>query len=126
MQWSRLAAVGAAGTYAAVAVARPWGLHLVPPCPLRTITGLDCPLCGATRATRALVLHGDLAAAIDLNALYVLALPLVALAAVAWWWGRPPPRWLAHRRAPTVIAAVAVAFAVVRNLPVAPFRYLGT
>jgi hypothetical protein len=119
-----LATVG--GAYAALAIVQPNGLHVVPPCPLRAFTGLDCPLCGATRATRALVLHGDVARAVDLNALYVAALPVLAVLALVWWRAGRPPRWLAHPRLPSALAAVAVAFAVVRNLPMAPFRYLGS
>jgi hypothetical protein len=64
---------------------------LVPPgdggfvaCPFRALTGLDCPFCGATRATAAL-LRGDLLAAIDHNAFYVLAAaPLFLLAWLSW------------------------------------------
>jgi len=45
----------------------PYGeASLVPPCPLRALTGLECPLCGATRMTYEL-LHGDPAAAFALN-----------------------------------------------------------
>ena len=112
--------------YGAIAISHPGGIDLVPPCPFRSLTGLDCPLCGATRATLALVLRQDVAAALDLNALYVLALPVVAFAIAARWWNGRPPTWLTRRWTPLAIAAVAVAFTVVRNLPVAPFRYLGT
>ncbi len=45
------------------------------PCPLRTVTGVPCPFCGATTAALALV-RGDLAPSVAAN-------PLVALAAVA-------------------------------------------
>ena len=123
---SKTLATAAAAAYGAVAIARPGGLHLVPPCPFRTLTGLDCPLCGATRGTRALVLDRDLAAAIDLNALYVLALPVAAaVLAVRLWNGRLPP-WMGRRWTTLAIGALAVAFMVLRNLPIAPFDYLGT
>ena len=92
---------------------------MLPACPLRALTGLDCPLCGATRATHAL-LRGDVLTALDFNALYVLALPILALLVVRWFrTGRVAVRstwaWAAF--------AVVVGFGVVRNLP--PFTVLG-
>src|SRR4029079_1546856 len=48
-------------------------------CPFKAWTGLDCPGCGATRAAHQL-LNGHLRAALELNAVFVLALPLVI-----WW-----------------------------------------
>jgi len=50
-------------------------------CPFRAITGLDCPLCGSTRAI-AQLLDGHLLAALDHNALLVLV--VVPLAVVGW------------------------------------------
>jgi hypothetical protein len=113
-----LAAVGAVGLF------RPGGIDIAPPCPLHAMTGLDCPLCGATRATRALFLHGDLRHALDLNALYVVALPVVAVIAAMWLLNRRMPGWVSNRRFPAVALAVAVLFGIARNLPFGPFRYL--
>ena len=119
-------ATAGVAAYGAIAISHPGGIDLVPPCPFRSLTGLDCPLCGATRATLALVVRQDLPAALDFNALYVLALPVVAFALAARWWNGRPPAWLTRRWTPLAIAALALAFTVVRNLPIAPFRYLGT
>ncbi len=65
------------------------------PCPWRTLTGLDCPFCGATRSAASLA-RGDLVAALDHNALFVLViLPLAVLAWGIWaarsWRGLPAP-----------------------------------
>ena len=110
-----LAAVGCAAL-GVVALVDPSERTLTPPCPLRALTGLDCPLCGATRATHALV-RGQFTTALDFNALYVVAVPVVAIA-VGWWVlrgrvpgpaQRPVVRWAA--------VAAAVVFMVMRNLP---------
>lgn len=53
-------------------------------CPFRAVTGLDCPFCGATRATAALA-TGDLGAALDHNLLYTaLIVPLLAVGWLLW------------------------------------------
>jgi hypothetical protein len=110
-----LAAVGCAAL-AVVSFVDPSERTLTPPCPLRALTGLDCPLCGATRATHALV-HGRLVQALDFNALYVIVLPLVALA-VGWWLvGGEVPAALRRSSTRWSILALALAFMVLRNLP---------
>jgi hypothetical protein len=57
--------------------------EFAPPCPLRTVTGIPCPMCGMTRGVTALV-HGDIARAVVLNpgALLVVAFAIVLL--VQW------------------------------------------
>jgi hypothetical protein len=113
-----------------IAVPRPpttpdGSLDGVTPCPLKLLTGLDCPLCGATRATLSLF-SGDLAAAIDHNVLYVLSLPLVAIAGLLWVVFRRPVSILDRPAVRWALVGVAVAFAVVRNLPMEPFTFLGS
>lgn len=89
------AALGAvAVSWAAVTVLRPSDAGPTP-CPWRSITGLDCPFCGSTRSAAALG-AGDVVAALDHNALFVLGiLPLSVLAWVLWtrraWRAEPPP-----------------------------------
>ncbi len=100
-----------------------------PICPFKAMTGLDCPGCGGTRAVHQL-LNGQLMAALDLNVLAVLVLPLLAWAAfVSLTRGFGGPRWpmLRVSRGWLVGALVVViAFATLRNLSVQPFSWLGT
>jgi hypothetical protein len=118
-----LAAGGGCVALAVVGLVDPSRHALTPPCPLRSLTGLDCPLCGATRATHAL-LHGDVVRALDLNALYVVALPVVAVLLLAWLRSGELPA-LARRRSVVVAVVVLTAvFTVARNVP--PFTVLGT
>lgn len=78
---SRLALMRAlAGGYALFAATAP--LARIPsPCPFRRMTGFRCPLCGLTRATRALT-RGDVRKAFALHPLAPL-LWAVTLAALA-------------------------------------------
>jgi hypothetical protein len=98
-------------------------------CPFKAWTGLDCPGCGATRAAHQL-LNGHVLAALDLNAVFVLAAPLLAWWAIAWLmrvWNGPVLR--VPRLSPAVLrvaVVVLLVFGVVRNLPVQPFSWLGT
>jgi hypothetical protein len=97
----------------------PAEIHL-PLCTFHRLTGLECPGCGATRATHEL-LHGRIQAAWRCNALWVMLLPAFLYAAAGELWmlggGRPWPGSLARRQWFWffVIAAAAVFF-VVRNL----------
>ena len=64
-------------------------------CPLRRLTGMACPTCGATRASLAL-LSGDGALALALNPFFVLGLAaLLATGGAALVAPRPTERWLA-------------------------------
>jgi hypothetical protein len=82
-----------------------------PPCPFLWLTGLLCAGCGVLRAIHAL-LHGDLVAAWFLNPLFVLALPLTLVAALAsalgWRLSRPPVALMS--------VLMLVLFTVLRNL----------
>ncbi|CAN5176580.1 hypothetical protein BH20ACT3_BH20ACT3_09380 [soil metagenome] len=110
-----MAVVGTAG----VAVVDPTATH-VPLCPLAFATGLDCPFCGSLRAVHGLT-QADVVAAVDHNLLFTVSVP--ALVAVWGIWllrslGRPVlPRWRWPARTGPLLLAVAVAFAVTRNLP---------
>lgn len=97
-----------------------------PPCPTKLLTGLDCPFCGSMRATHQF-LHGNVGAAIDLNAVTVLLVYPVAIVVFAIWFYRrwrglsfepEIPRWLTAS-----VVTLLLVFTVVRNMPGMP---LGT
>lgn len=52
--------------------------RFMPKCILHTLTGLDCPGCGAQRMFHAL-LHGDFAAAWEANPFLLCCLPLLVM-----------------------------------------------
>lgn len=103
-----------------VAVYPPNGQLLYPRCVFQAVTGWQCPGCGVTRATHAL-LHGDLAAAWRLNPLWVGLLPLLGWTYLAWLvndlgnrrWFQP----LANRYGVVVLLAALAGFGVARNFP---------
>ena len=86
-------------------------------CLVHRATGMWCPLCGGTRATRAL-LHGNLTEAIGYNpfALVVeaLAVLLVLRWLVNWRAGSGRPFISAHEA--VMLFTLAGVFAIVRNL----------
>lgn len=116
-----LAAVLAIVGIALVAVVDPHEPGRYPPCPWHALTGLWCPGCGGLRAMHDLA-TGNPLAAVGSNALAVALIPVVALL----WWGWLRQRWRAGTggpptlslRATLALAAVALIFTVVRNLPV--------
>ncbi|QGK72098.1 DUF2752 domain-containing protein [Allosaccharopolyspora coralli] len=107
------------------------GSGVIPvPCPLKLLTGLDCPLCGGSRVAGAL-LQADLARALDVNAFAVLVvLPLVAVVLVAMArveLGRARFHWPAGRLGSVlgyVLLGAFLTWGVVRNLPFEPFTVL--
>ena len=116
-----------AGVTAWVLVRNPLTNTVFPPCPLHATTGLWCPGCGATRASY-LMLHGDLAAALHFNAMWVVLAPFALYQAVAFAgeaWGIRGLRRIPMTQ--PVIAGLLVAllgFGVVRNLPFDAFEVL--
>jgi hypothetical protein len=113
-----VAGLGAAGTAAAYQAAL-GGQGLWLPCPLRTLTGIPCPLCGMTTGATGLA-SGDLGAALAANP-FVLVLAgftlvmAVLMAARAFGWVPGAAQWPASRRrrgywAAAVLASVSWAF----------------
>lgn len=120
-----VAAIAGAGCLY-VALMNPNESGAYPQCPLRALTGLDCPGCGLTRAAYALM-HADVMRAIDHNILAVVIFPLAILAFARWTASRLGysmpglPRW---RPWMSVAAGIAVfGFLIARNLP--GLEYLG-
>lgn len=120
------AAATAAGSIASayVGLNDPFEQSLFPPCVILSATGFACPSCGATRSAH-LLLHGDIAGALDYNALLVLIVP-VALFMLIRWWIASGRGWLSIWTIPRVAGAFAVAlgWGVVRNLPIDSLRWL--
>lgn len=87
-------------------------------CLVHRVTGLWCPLCGGTRATRAL-LHGNLAEAVGYNPFALVVEALAVLLVLRWLVGRRAggTRPFISAREAVAVFAVAGLFAVVRNLP---------
>jgi hypothetical protein len=95
--------------------------------------GLDCPLCGATRATQA-VLGGRWVDALDQNLVSTtVILPAIAALSLLYAWcaytGKPPP-WPAVRAklgplANPAVAAIGLAvFTIIRNLQLVGLGWL--
>jgi hypothetical protein len=125
----RLAAVaGLAGVGAYLAAVDPAEGGVWPPCPSRTLLGLDCPGCGGLRGTHDL-LRGDLLGALDHNLLLPVAVGVIAVALALWLLplvGRPArvlrfPPW-----ATAAAIAVVATFTVLRNLPFPALDYLAS
>lgn len=100
---------------------------LFPVCPLFSLTGFACPGCGLTRGFHAL-LHGDIAAALDHNALLPFFSLLIGFAFVSMVFfamkGRRVPINLLHPTGLWVFFVLLISFGVLRNLPFYPFTIL--
>lgn len=104
----------------------------LPRCPFKMLTGWSCPGCGSTRMLHAL-LHGDVAGAARYNVVALAMTPVLAWTWYAWavsrgtlprCGGSAPPTWRPSGRALRIGLALWLGFAVVRNLPWAPFSAL--
>jgi hypothetical protein len=106
--------VAALGAIALLPFSRTF-LSALPLCPLRSLTGLPCPTCGATRAAEAM-LGGHVLDAVLYN-------PLVTLAAIAFlvvgiaapMWIRSGGRLPSLPATPPVPARIAIALGLVGN-----------
>lgn len=62
----------------------PVNCRLTPKCPIKFLTGLNCPGCGFQRSVHAL-LHGQLLTAISFNYWFVYAIPYALLFLIQRW-----------------------------------------
>ncbi len=96
----------------------------MPMCPTKLVTGLDCPACGGLRMVRAL-LHGQWSTALRANAFLLLALPLAVVVWARWYRAAARGRryrWPARPSYAYAIAALAIVWMVLRNLPAWPLH----
>ena len=96
------------------------GAGWMPGCFFRKVTGYDCPGCGMTRATYAL-LHGRIADAFRFNPVGMVLFPLamvgLGIEVLAWVRGKPLPFQLRSGRwGATVLVVVLIVWWVVRNI----------
>lgn len=112
---------------AVVFLVDPASSDLYPKCPTWALFHLYCAGCGTLRAVHDL-LHGDLAGALAMNSVMVLALPFLLHGLWATMaqhrTGRALPHWMTSGRAGQALIWVLVAYTVMRNLPWYPFTLL--
>lgn len=121
---ARMMAPVAAGVVAAAALGyvgavSPYQAGHYPVCPSLWLTGWYCPGCGSLRAVHSLV-TGDLAGAMAMNPLAVLAAPALVLAWVVWLRRGVTGRdrsWLAPGWVVWGLLTVVLAYWVARNIP---------
>ncbi len=116
--WASLSVLALAG--AAYALRVTGGAGWMPGCVFRKLTGLDCPGCGMTRGTYAL-LHGRVGEAFAFNPVGMILLPLAMVAlsieVMGWVRGKPMPfRLNPGRWGAIIVAVVLIVFWIVRNL----------
>jgi hypothetical protein len=111
---------GAAAATAVLFVFDPARYGFYPRCPLHELTGWSCPGCGTLRAVHQLV-HGHWAAAWRLNPLTVSLMPVgIWLGLREWVWQFYGRRWPGLVTRPIfgwALAAMALLFGIIRNLP---------
>lgn len=99
-----------------------------PLCPLRYLTGIDCPACGGLRAAFSLT-RGDVLQAADHNLLFMVALPFLVVG-YGFWLARSLGFSLPRLKPPAVavpaVLALILGFTIARNLPVDALSFLAS
>jgi Protein of unknown function (DUF2752). len=118
--WSLLSVVGLALALFAFFRFNPSEHSFFPRCVFHSVSGWNCPGCGGQRALHHL-LHGNFAAALQHNALFVVLLPLAIWSLAQTFWNRcfgsPKIGLFKHHLWPWVLCITVIAFGVLRNLP---------
>jgi Protein of unknown function (DUF2752) len=117
------AGMAVTGVLAVIFFFNPSTSGFYPVCTFHQLTGLNCPGCGATRATYALV-HGHFDSALRDNALFIVALAGTAIRG-AWWMtakslGRPAKPFFPSNILWAFLVA-SIVFSILRNLPMFSF-----
>jgi len=89
---------------------------IFPPCLIHSATGYYCPGCGSLRAIHNL-LHGNVGAAISLNPLMVVSIPVVGVLFLK-------PSLFFNRWVPWVTLGGIIFYGIARNIPHWPFTWL--
>jgi hypothetical protein len=107
-------------TAGAAVFLRQTGPGRMPGCLFRKMTDLECPGCGMTRATHAL-LHGNISEAFQFNPVGLILLPIALIALgielLGWVRGKPMPCQIRSGRwGATIVAVVVIGWFVWRNV----------
>ncbi len=98
-----------------------------PTCPLNEYTGLYCPGCGTQRAAHE-ILHGNIAQAFSLNALFTLSLPFAIYYICIEFFNRIAKTNVKNfdlsTRNVLILLVIALAFMILRNMNSYPFSWL--
>ena len=90
----------------------------MPKCPMKVLTGFDCPGCGSQRMLHAL-LHADFVGAWHANPFLLLMIPYIALVIVASALPHRFPRLSRFVNSPAAILTfllLAIAWTILRNI----------
>lgn len=100
---------------------------VLPVCPSKALFGIICPGCGGTRMVYSLM-HGDLPAAVQYNAVALVGIVLAVGAWALWvrsrWRGTPMPSLRHGKLVWATVIVVLASWWVIRNIPVEPFTAL--
>ena len=119
-RWRTLFVGGAALCAAALIANDPHGARSgLPSCPVKLVTGLDCPGCGGLRLAHDL-LHADLRSAMHDNPFLLVCIPV--LAALLWHNRTNPNRTAVPAPLAYGLGFSALAWMAVRNVPAWPLR----
>lgn len=113
-----------AGAAVYLFVFQPGQTGIFPSCFFHSLTGLNCPGCGTTRALHQL-LHGHVVAAFELNPLTMSLLPVVVYVFISFTrsaiTGRPIRRFPSSPKLSWLALFIVFGFWVFRNTPLYPF-----